>query len=301
MKTSTKNWLTGAALVLVLGAGVATYNVAQSKVALAETTSNKGVKNMTNTEKAVALLKSFETGDTSIAKKVLKKDYIQHNQTVATGLDGFLQIMEQAKGGNGTTTVDIKRKLVSGDKVVLQSVYNFSGQQMVGFDVFKFNKDGKITEHWDNLTPIREANQSGHTQVDGTTKIDTSVNSKATKKLVTNYINDIIYGKNTDKLNSYFDGDNYIQHNADMVDTVSGFKASLEQMTQMGITMEYQTTHQVIAQGDFALVMSEGKLAGKPTAFYDLYRVKDGKIAEHWDVVADIVDDSAAANSNGKF
>lgn len=205
------------------------------------------------------------------------------------------------KESKGNAKVDIKRQFQDGNTVVLHSVYDFDGQKMVAFDVFKFNKDGKITEHWDNLTPEREANQSGHTQVDGVTKIDTKVNSKETKELVTNYIDDIIYGQNPDKLDSYFDGDNYIQHNADMVDTVSGFKKSLEMMSQMGINMDYKKTYQVLAKGDFALVLSEGNLGGKNTAFYDLYRVKDGKIAEHWDVVADIVDKANAKNTNGKF
>ncbi|KXT72337.1 hypothetical protein STRDD10_01984 [Streptococcus sp. DD10] len=300
MKTSTKTWIAGVTAVVVLGAGGIYYmNQQQSaQVTLQET---KQISKMSNTEKAVALLKSFETGDTGIAKQVLKKDYIQHNQTVATGLDGFLQIMEGAKNGGSAATVDIKRQFEDGNTVVLHSVYNFGGQEMVGFDVFKFDDAGMITEHWDNLSPVRDANYSGHTQFDGAATIDTSVNGEETKKLVSTYIDDIIYGQHPEKLDSYFDGDHYIQHNADMVDTVSGFKASLQQMAQMGINMDYKTTHQVLAQGDFALVISEGNLAGKETAFYDLYRVENGKIAEHWDVLADVIADSEAANTNGKF
>ena len=35
----------------------------------------------------------------------------------------------------------------------------------------------------------------------------------------------------------------------------------------------------------FVLVLSEGTLGGQPTAFYDLFRVQDGRIAEHWDTI----------------
>lgn len=302
MKKTTKTWIAGLTAVALLGAVGTVYYLNQKQTNQQQVSKgNSGVSKLTNTEKAVALLKSFETGDTSIAKEVLNKDYIQHNQTVPTGLDGFLQIMEGAQNGQGTATVEIKRQIEDGNTVALHSVYDFGGQKMVGFDVFKFDDSGKITEHWDNLSPVRDANRSGHTQVDGVASIDTNVNSEQTKKLVSTYIDDIIYGKNPDKLNSYFDGDNYIQHNADMVDTVSGFKASLEQMAQYGINMDYKQTHQVIAQGDFALVISEGNLAGKDTAFYDLYRVQNGKIAEHWDVIADILPGADAKNTNGKF
>jgi predicted SnoaL-like aldol condensation-catalyzing enzyme len=38
--------------------------------------------------------------------------------------------------------------------------------------------------------------------------------------------------------------------------------------------------------GNFVLVVSEGSFAGRATSFDDLFRVKNGKIAEHWDTIA---------------
>jgi predicted SnoaL-like aldol condensation-catalyzing enzyme len=49
------------------------------------------------------------------------------------------------------------------------------------------------------------------------------------------------------------------------------------------------------------LTVSEGQFAGKPTAFYDLWRVENGKIAEHWDIVEAIPEKTEWKNSNGKF
>ncbi|BCK46107.1 hypothetical protein DAT300_16460 [Streptococcus suis] len=40
---------------------------------------------------------------------------------------------------------------------------------------------------------------------------------------------------------------------------------------------------------------------GQYTSFYDLNRVEDDKIAELWDVVVPIEEDSKTSNSNGKF
>jgi predicted SnoaL-like aldol condensation-catalyzing enzyme len=47
--------------------------------------------------------------------------------------------------------------------------------------------------------------------------------------------------------------------------------------------------------------VSEGSFAGAATSFYDLFRVENGKIAEHWDTIEAIPDRSAWKNDNGKF
>jgi predicted SnoaL-like aldol condensation-catalyzing enzyme len=57
----------------------------------------------------------------------------------------------------------------------------------------------------------------------------------------------------------------------------------------------------VLGEGDFVLVVSEGSISGQPTAFYDLLRIENGKIAEHWDVVETIPPESEWKNRNGKF
>ena len=54
-------------------------------------------------------------------------------------------------------------------------------------------------------------------------------------------------------------------------------------------------------EGDFVLVASDGSFANRPRAFYDLFRVKDGKIAEHWDTIETIPPRAEWKNANGKF
>ena len=49
------------------------------------------------------------------------------------------------------------------------------------------------------------------------------------------------------------------------------------------------------------LAISEGALGGQHTAFYDLFRVQKGKIAERWDVLEAMVPQEQWKNSNGKF
>ena len=44
----------------------------------------------------------------------------------------------------------------------------------------------------------------------------------------------------------------------------------------------------MIGEGNFVLTQSEGEFAGKPTVYHDLFRIENGQIAEHWDVMQEI-------------
>ena len=47
--------------------------------------------------------------------------------------------------------------------------------------------------------------------------------------------------------------------------------------------------------------MCEGMLGDTSCAFYDLYRIDNGRVVEHWDTVGAIPPRSEWKNSNGKF
>ena len=200
------------------------------------------------------------------------------------------------------TTVNNIRAFEDGDKVFLQTIYNFAGAgEQVAFDIFRFDGDGKIAEHWDNLAALAEPNPSGHTQMDGTMEVTDLDKTEENRELVKNFLYDVMQGNNLDKTPDYFDGDNYIQHNSGIADGVSGLNAALGALAEQGISMVYDEVHMVLAQGNFVLAVSEGTFGGAPTSYYDLWRVENGKIAEHWDVMETIADQSTWQNQNGKF
>jgi predicted SnoaL-like aldol condensation-catalyzing enzyme len=60
-------------------------------------------------------------------------------------------------------------------------------------------------------------------------------------------------------------------------------------------------TWDATGEGEFALVVSEGRHGETATAFYDLFRVSDGVIAEHWGVRELIPKRPDWKNDNGKF
>lgn len=262
---------------------------------------NKEEFTMTNKDKAIALINTFATGDTEAAKNLLAEGYIQHNLAYGTGQDAFVGSVAYLASAPVKTTVQNIRAFEDGDKVFLQTVYNFAGAgEQVAFDIFRFDAEGRIAEHWDNLAAKAAPNPSGHTQIDGTLE-KRLVDCETTRQIVSGFVGDVLRGENPDKLTSYFDGDTYIQHNTGIADGLSGLGAALAALAEQGIQMIYNKTYMVLADGNYGLAVSEGTFGGTPTSYYDLFRVENGKIAEHWDVMETIAEKSTWQNQNGKF
>ena len=255
-----------------------------------------------NIENALALINTFADGDAELAATLLDEGYIQHNLAYGTGRDAFVGSVEYLAAADTATAVNTIRAFADGDYVFLQTVYNFAGAgEQVAFDIFRFNEAGLIAEHWDNLASVAEPNPSGHTQIDGTMEIAEPGRTAQNRQLVCDFLFDVMQGNKPEKTPDYFDGDTYIQHNTAIADGLSGLSDALAALAEQGIEMIYDRTHMVLAQGDFVLAVSEGSYAGAPTSYYDLWRVANGKIAEHWDVMETIADASTWANDNGKF
>ncbi|WP_178025489.1 nuclear transport factor 2 family protein [uncultured Paenibacillus sp.] len=248
--------------------------------------------------KAVAVLESFESGNPDAIKANVHPDqYIQHNQALLDGRESMLGALDHLKEMG--TKVSIKRTLVDGNVVALHSVYHFHGPK-IGFDIFRF-ENGLIVEHWDNLQKMEEKTPSHRTMIDGPVTIRDIDKTDANKAFVRSYVENILLGKNPDLLATYFDGDNYIQHSPHIADGLSGLHAALQALKENKIEFQYTQLHQVIGQGDFVLTGSEGLFDGQPTAFYDLFRVDNGKIAEHWDVIEAMLPAEKRKNPNSRF
>jgi predicted SnoaL-like aldol condensation-catalyzing enzyme len=262
------------------------------------TKNSESIMTISNKEKAIALLNAIETGDQKAVGYVNAENYTQHNLAVADGLAGFGALLQSLP--KGSAKVNVVRAFEDGEYVFTHTDYNFFGPK-VGFDVFRF-ENGLIVEHWDNLgEKLEQANPSGRTQLDGFTEVKEVDRTEENKALVANFVNTILVNGQYDKLGEFFGGDNYIQHNTAIADGLSGLGAALETMAKQGIKMEYSTNHTVLGEGNFALAISEGKFAGTDTSYYDLFRVENGKIVEHWDVMETILPKEQWKNNNGKF
>jgi predicted SnoaL-like aldol condensation-catalyzing enzyme len=249
-----------------------------------------------NVHRAIAVLEALESGDASVIDELVSADaYIQHNLGFPSGREALTTALKT--GMLDGTTVRIVRSFGDDDYVVTHSEYMFMGAHQVGFDVFRF-EDGLIVEHWDNLQAFTEPNPSGRTMLDGRAKVSEVDKTEENKALVERFIKGVLIGGDFASMDSYFDGDAYIQHNPRVGD---GLSTLVEAIQSGGIVMTFEKLHFVHGSGDFVLAVSEGRFNGEHVAFYDLFRVENGFIAEHWDVVQAIPPESEWANGDGKF
>ncbi len=253
---------------------------------------------MTNKEKVLSVLKSLETGSLEAATNYINKDkYIQHNVNVADGRESLINFLPVLKK-EGTKFENI-RIFEDGDYVFTHNKYFIFGSNKVAFDIFRF-ENGLIVEHWDNLGEVTKPNPSGRTQLDGELKISDLEKTKENKNLINNFINDVLMGKNPDKVVEYI-GDKYIQHNSNIGDGLGALGEALAEMAKNDMAMVYKKSYMTLGEGNFVLTVCEADIGKQACAMFDLFRLENGKISEHWDIIEEMVPVSKHQHKNGKF
>ena len=228
-----------------------------------------------------ALLEGIETGDPEAAAVVSTEQYIQHNPQTHEGSEGLAALFKRLS--KTSPRVNIVRIFEDGDYVFAHTEYDFSSSK-IGFEVFRF-EDGLVVEHWDNIQERQGPNPSGHTMVDGPTEATDLARTESNRELVRSFVEDVLVNRQLEKLEHYIDGERYTQHNPRLAGGVAALRSALKPTSDKGTAIEYDRIHRVLAEGSFVLSVSEGSLGGAHSAFYDLFRVAEGKIVEHWDTV----------------
>lgn len=257
----------------------------------------------TKDEKAFAIEAQdafFKAYDSVLIEKYFAKDYIQHDPFVPTGIEPVLGILPALKKAG--TTYKNHRLFQDGNFIVMHNTYNnaelFGAKEIVTFDVWRL-QDGKIAEHWDAIIPKAEKTASGRSQVDGPTEITDLDKTDANKEVVKNFIDDVLFGKAPEKITDYVSSEEYNQHNPMVKDGLEGLDEAIKYLVSQNNMFIYKKTHKILGEGNFVLSISEGEWNNKPTSFYDLFRLKEGKIVEHWDVIQEVP--AKQANENGMF
>jgi len=122
---------------------------------------------------------------------------------------------------------------------------------------------------------------------------------EANKKIVVDFYDKALNQKDFDAAAKYF-GPRYIQHNPTAADGIEGFKRLITFLKEK-FPNSRSEIKRVIAEGDIVVlhVHSVREPGQRGRAIVDMFRLENGKIVEHWDVIQDIPE--KPANDNTMF
>ncbi|MGH1550436.1 nuclear transport factor 2 family protein [Leifsonia poae] len=206
----------------------------------------------------------FNRRDLSAVDDLFGPVYVQHSALAPDGVDGLRGLVSQLTEANG---YELRRVLADGDLAVTEGVFTgFAPVPLVGYDVWRVS-EGRIVEHWDALGPGAVPAPSASSAVAADT------DREANRALVTSWVRDAL-----------IDG-------GDASDAIAPDVERFEDVT-------YSALHTVIAAGDLVYTRSEGA-ADVPVIVNDVWRVADGRIVEHWGLVAPVP--ANLPHGNGSF
>ena len=288
----------GFMVLAIIASGVATSlqsSPAQSQDSTVMTSDNIGA------DARQAMIDIFRKKDATAVDRYFGEAFIQHDPNLADGLAGmkaFAADIASSPGADITTY----RTLVDGNFVLLHSRYEGVaryGGSAIAFDLLRFN-NGKIVEHWGGQEPEAPPNLSGRTQVDGPTEVLDREKTEANRTLVRTYRETVMVSLRFDRIEEFIGGANYAQHASKIGDGIARLRDRIASVAKEGGQL-YLTPRRFVAEGNFVLVLSEGDIPSGLTALYDLFRVENGKIVEHWDVLTPIPPRDQWKNANGPF
>jgi predicted SnoaL-like aldol condensation-catalyzing enzyme len=248
-----------------------------------------------------AMIDIFRKKDPTAVERYFAESFVQHDPNLADGLAGMKPFAAEI-ASSPAADITIYRTLVDGDSVLLHSRYEGVGRYAgpaIAFDLFRFN-DGKIVERWGGQESETPPNPSGRTQVDGPTEVLDREKTEANRTLVRTYRETVMVALRFDRIEEFIEDAHYAQHASKIGDGISQLRDRIASVANQGGQL-HLTPRRFLADGNFVLVLSEGDLPSGPTALYDLFRVQNGKIVEHWDVLAPIPPQDQRKNPNEQF
>lgn len=122
-------------------------------------------------------------------------------------------------------------------------------------------------------------------------------NFNSNKELVLDFHRTVLNEKNAEAAELYVSAD-YIQHNPRIPDGLEAFKNFVRTMRER-FPNSFSEIKRAISEGDLVVLHSHTRMnhEDRGTALVDIFRVKDGKIIEHWDVMQPVPEKSENLNS----
>jgi len=285
-------------LLAVIGSGIGALSNAPPAQPQAQTLTTSDTLGVNARQ---GMIDIFRRKDATAVDRYFGESFIQHDPNLADGLAGMKSFAVEV-ASSPAADITIYRTLVDGDFVLLHSRYQGVGRYgaaAIAFDLFRF-EDGKIVEHWGGQEPEAPPNPSGRTQVDGPTEVLDREKTVANRTLVQTYRETVMGSLRFDRIEEFVDGAHYAQHASKIGDGIARLRDRIASVAKEGGQL-FLIPRRFVAEGNFVLVLTEGDLPSGPTALYDLFRIENRKIVEHWDVLTPIPPRDQWKNSNGPF
>jgi len=127
-----------------------------------------------------------------------------------------------------------------------------------------------------------------------------SADLEANKAVVVAFYNQMLNDKDAEGAAASYLGEQYVQHNPSAPDGAAGMVGFAQALYAKAPELRMEIKR-VFADGDYVITHSHTVFApgGPETAAADIWRLENGKIVEHWDVIQPIP--ATAANSNTMF
>jgi len=128
---------------------------------------------------------------------------------------------------------------------------------------------------------------------------DAQTQKEVNKKVVVEFYEKALNQKDFEAASKYL-GSRYTQHNPNAADGPEGLKAFLGFLKEK-FPASHSEIKRVLADGDYVIlhVHAVREPGTRGSAIVDVFKLENGKIVEHWDVVQPIPE--KAANANGMF
>lgn len=229
--------------------------------------------------------------DISVIDKYLAKDFITHNPNMGDGSEALKKAFSADFASAPKIKVDFKHIAADGDFVFLHmKMKNPAGKYEAVADIFKV-KNNKIVELWDVVQEVTEKSQNLHPMFDNTQVYKPAQRNvkqeEANKKMVLTFYRKLFGDKDISAIDTYLAKD-YKQHNPTVSDGSDALKTAVTKWFA-GAKKEKVDVQHLASDGDlFYLHVKNALTPGKIKAIVDIFRVKNNKIVEHWDVIQEM-------------
>lgn len=244
-------------------------------------------------------LEGIRDGNIEAVEKYSGDRYTQHSTGVKDGTKGFMEFFEGFLQRTNERDIRVIRAIEDGSYVfvhVYQDIDNGAARWITA-DLFDTDKNDKLIEHWDVISAYQDANTtvSGHDVILGNFEIGDLDKTEENKALVRSFLVDVFQNRNHNKLENYVSSEKFIQHNPNVPDGIEGLKQFLS-----NTDFNYDFIFKLIGQGNYVVSYSKATSSGQELAVFDIFRIENSKIVEHWDNMEPIPPREEWANS-GKF